>query len=64
MIPMNIKDTRVRFASPFKRQPHKMVILKQFVGTLPTNCLSVFDHFVRLVFKGLNVTRKTPKWSK
>ena len=25
--------------------------LKQFV--LPTNCLSVFDHFVGLVFKGL-----------
>ena len=27
--------------------------LKQFVGNLPTNCLSVFDHFVGLVFKGL-----------
>ena len=27
--------------------------LKQFVGKLPTNCLSVFDHFVRLVLKGL-----------
>ena len=22
--------------------------LKQFVGNLPTNCLSVFDHFVEL----------------
>ena len=22
---------------------------------LPTNCLSVFDHFVRLVLQGLNV---------
>ena len=22
--------------------------LKQFVGKLPTNCLSVFDHFVNL----------------
>ena len=22
--------------------------LKQFVGSLPTNCLSVFDHFVKL----------------
>ena len=25
--------------------------LKQFVGNLPTNCLSVFDHFVRLAIK-------------
>ena len=28
--------------------------LKQFVGNLPTNCLSVFDHFVKLALKGLN----------
>ena len=27
--------------------------LKQFVGTLATNCLSVFDHFVGLELKGL-----------
>ena len=27
--------------------------LKQFVGKLPTNCLSVFDHFVRLTLKEL-----------
>ena len=27
--------------------------LKQFVGNLPTNCLSVFDYFVRLTLKGL-----------
>ena len=27
--------------------------LKQFVEKLPTNCLSVFDHFVGLVLKGL-----------
>ena len=31
--------------------------LKQFVGKLPTNCLSVFDHFVGLALKGL---RKRP----
>ena len=29
--------------------------LKQFVGKLPTNCLSVFDHFVKLSLKGLRV---------
>ena len=28
-------------------------ILKQFVGKLTTNCLSVFDHFVKLALKGL-----------
>ena len=27
--------------------------LKQFVGNLPTNCLKVFDHFVKLTLKGL-----------
>ena len=27
--------------------------LKQFVGNLSTNCLSVFGHFVRLALKGL-----------
>ena len=27
--------------------------LKQFVGNLPTNCFSVFEHFVGLAFKWL-----------
>ena len=27
---------------------------KKFVGKLPTNCLSMFDHFVGLAFKGLD----------
>ena len=31
--------------------------LKQFFGKLPANCLSVFDHFVILAFKGLKVFR-------
>ena len=30
--------------------------LKKFVGKLPTNCLSVFDHFMRLALKGLKNT--------
>ena len=30
--------------------------LKQFVGKLPTNCLSVFGHFVGLALKGLKYT--------
>ena len=27
--------------------------LKQFVGKVPANCLSVFDHFMGLALKGL-----------
>ena len=27
--------------------------LKQFIGKLPTNCLSVFGHFMGLMFKEL-----------
>ena len=34
--------------------------LKQFVAKLPTNCLSVFDHFVKLSLKVLRFTRKIP----
>ena len=42
--------------------------LKQFVVNLPTNCLSMFDHFLRLALKGLKLVfleiskihRKTP----
>ena len=33
--------------------------LKQFVGNLPTNCLSVFDHFVGLALKELNIFGET-----
>ena len=29
--------------------------LKQFVASLPTNCLSVFDHFVGSALKGLSI---------
>ena len=32
--------------------------LKQFVGKVPTNCLSVFDHFVILALKGLRRHRE------
>ena len=30
-------------------------ILKQFAENMPTNCLSVFDHFVGLALKGLKI---------
>ena len=40
--------------NPLSANPTKWSnTLKQFVGKLPTNCLSVFDHFVGLDLKGL-----------
>ena len=49
-----------------KRQPHKMVKHTQIIRRLlPTNCLSVFEHFVGSVLKWLNnimsVYRKSQK---
>ena len=39
--------------NPLSGNPTKSSdILKQFVGNLPTNCLSVSDHFVGLALKG------------
>ena len=49
----SIKDSA--FFNPLSANPTKWSnTLKQFVSKLPTNCLSVFDHFVILAFKGLN----------
>ena len=40
--------------NPLSANPTKWSnTLKQFVVNLPTNCLSVFDHFVKLALKGL-----------
>ena len=40
--------------NPLSANPTKWSnTLKQFVGNLPTNYLSVFDHFVKLARKGL-----------
>ena len=45
--------------NPLSANPTKWSnTLKQFVGKLPTNCLSVFDHFVRLVVKGFSISIK------
>ena len=39
---------------PLKRQPHKMVKHLQTIRQQnPTNCLSVYEHFVGLALKGL-----------
>ena len=41
--------------NPLSANPTKWSnTLKQFVGKLPTNCLSVFDRFVGLALKGLS----------
>ena len=43
--------------NPLSANPTKWSnTLKQFVGNLPTNCLSAFDHFVKLALKGLKAT--------
>ena len=39
---------------PLSANPEKWSnTLKQIVGNLPTICLSVFDHFINLAFKGI-----------
>ena len=40
--------------NPLSANPTKWSnTLKHFIGNFPTNCLSVFDHFVKLALKGL-----------
>ena len=42
--------------NPLSANPTKWSnTLKQFVGKLPTNCLSVSNHFVGLALKGLRM---------
>ena len=44
------------FLNPLSANPTKWAnTLKQFAGKLPTNCLSMFDHFVGLALKRLRV---------
>ena len=50
-----ILNTSLEYFNPLGANPTKWSnTLKQFVGNLPTNCLSVFDHFVKLALKGLS----------
>ena len=45
--------------NPLKLQPHKMVKHTQAIRLQEsTNCLSVFDHFVGLALKWLNMQIK------
>ena len=48
-----IFQTFERF-NPLRANPRNWSnTLKQFVGNLPMNCISVFDHFLGLALKGL-----------
>ena len=50
--------------NPLRANPTKWSnTLKQFVGNLPTNCLSVFNHFVGLAFKGLRLVSLILSWN-
>ena len=49
-----MRTEHILFYNPIGANPIKWPnTLKQFVGKLPTNCLSVFGHFVNLALKGL-----------
>ena len=41
--------------NPLRANHTKMVEHTQFISNLPTNCLSVFHHFVILALKGLTI---------
>ena len=44
----------IRYINPLSANPTKWSsTLKQLAGNLPMNCLSVFDHFVKLALKRL-----------
>ena len=44
------------YNNPLSANPTKWSnTLKQFVGNLPTNCLSVLDYFVKLALKGISL---------
>ena len=50
----NLERKKEPIFNPLSANPIKWSnTLKQFVSKLPTNCLSVFDHFVLLAMKGL-----------
>ena len=51
----NFSNILIIVVNPLKANHTKWPnTLKQFVGNLPTNCLSVFGHFVKLAFKVLS----------
>ena len=56
---LNSKMTKQCNINPLSANPTKWSdTLKQFIGNLPTNLLSVFDHFEKLALKGFKNTAK------
>ena len=50
-----LQKWKIMIFNPLNTNPTKWSnTLKQFVGKLPTNWLSVFDHFVKLALKALS----------
>ena len=48
-----------KLVNPFCTNPTKWSnTMKQFVGNLAKNCLSVFDHFVGLALEGLTLFKR------
>ena len=49
----SLKSMKIFVVNPLSAIPTTWSnTLKKFVGNLPTNCSSVFDHFVKLALKG------------
>ena len=58
---LKARDLKFRVFNPFSANITRWSnTVKQFAGKLPTNCLSVFDHFVGLALKGLNSLIRKP----
>ena len=54
MISIIVYGMGILLINPLSANPQEWSnTLKQFVGNLPTICLSVFDHFMNLALKGL-----------
>ena len=50
-----VSQKRTTAFNPLSSNPTKWSnTLKQFVGNLPTNCMTLFECFVKLALKGLN----------
>ena len=61
----NDEDDQNLQVNPLSANPTKWSnTLKQFVGNLLTNCLSVFNHFVGLALKGLTLKSGIKKSSR
>ena len=63
VLSIHVRNSKIIFSiviNPLRANPTNWSnTLKQFVGNLPTNCLSVLDYFVKLALKGLRCTLKS-----